>query len=129
MKKMKRIHIEEVGYTPGVILDANKNVFEMTGKACPEDAISFYEPIIDWIDEYAINPNEKTIFEFKLSYYNTASSKAILKVMQQLEKLKINGYDVLIKWFYYEDDEELLIAGEDYSEIIEIPFELIELDN
>jgi len=126
---MKRIHIEEVGYTPGVILDAKKNIFEMTGKACPEDAIGFYEPIINWIDDYAINPNEKTVFEFKLSYYNTASSKAILKVMQQLERLKNKGYDVVIKWYYYEDDEELLIAGEDYSEIIEIPFELIELDN
>ncbi len=125
---MKRIHIEEVGYTPGIILDSNKNIFEMTGKACPEDAIGFYEPIIGWIDDYSLSPNEKTIFEFKLSYYNTSSSKAILKIMQQLENLNKKGCEVLIKWYYYEDDEELLIAGEDYSEIIDLPFELIELD-
>jgi hypothetical protein len=44
---MKSIRIEEVGYTPGVVLDAKKGIFEMTGKACPEDAIEFYQPIID----------------------------------------------------------------------------------
>ena len=126
---MKRIHIEEVGYTPGVILDAKKNILEMTGKACPEDAIGFYEPIIEWLDQYSINPNNETVFEFKLSYYNTASSKAILKIMQQMEKLREKGVDVKIKWYYYEDDEELLIAGEDYSEIIKLPFELIEIEN
>ena len=126
---MKRIHIEEVGYTPGIILDAKKKIFKMTGKACPEDAIGFYEPIIDWLELYSISPNEETIFEFKLSYYNTASSKALLKIMQFMERLKEKGVTVKIKWFYYEDDEELLIAGEDYSEIIDVPFELIEIKN
>ena len=126
---MKRIHIEEVGYTPGIILDSKKQIFKMTGKACPEDAIGFYEPIIDWLELYSVSPNEETVFEFKLSYYNTASSKALLKIMQFMERLKEKGVSVKIKWYYYEDDEELLIAGEDYSEIIEVPFELIEIKN
>jgi len=125
---MKAIRIEEVGYTPGVVLDARKGIFEITGKACPEDAIEFYQPIIDWLEAYKQEPNKETIFEFKLSYYNTASSKVLLNIMQRLEDIRKTGADVKIKWFYYEDDEELQNAGEDFAEMIKVPFELIEME-
>jgi len=125
---MKSIRIEEIGYTPGIVLDAKKGIFEMSGKACPEDAIEFYSPIIEWLENYRSEPNPQTIFVFKLSYYNTASSKILLTIMQQLELIKKSGADVKIKWYYYEDDEELQIAGEEFAEMIEVPFELIEME-
>jgi len=125
---MKAIRIEEVGYTPGIVLDAKKGIFEITGKACPEDAIEFYQPILDWLEVYKKEPNQETIFEFKLSYYNTASSKVLLNIMQRLEDIRKTGADVKIKWFYYEDDEELQNAGEDFAEMIKVPFELIEME-
>lgn len=125
---MKSIRIEEVGYTPGIVLDAKKGIFEITGKACPEDAIEFYQPILDWLEKYKEEPNPETIFEFKLSYYNTASSKVLLNIMQRLEEIRNTGANVRIKWFYYEDDEELQNAGEDFAEMIKVPFELIEME-
>ncbi len=125
---MKPIRIEEVGYTPGIVLDARRNIFQMTGKACPEDAIEFYQPVVNWLEEYQKNPNSKTLFEFKLSYYNTASSKVLLNIMQHLEQLKKGGADVSINWYYYEDDEELQNAGEEFAEMINVPFKIIEIE-
>ena len=35
------------------------------------------------------------------------------------------GGKVVVKWFYGEDDEDMREAGEDYQEIVKIPFQLI----
>ena len=122
---MKRILIKQRDFIPGILLDKEKGIFEMTGKACPENLDEFYDPIFRWLDEYIENPNEETIFEVKLVYYNTASSKALLKILQKLELLHKKGHKVIVRWHYEEDDEDLQIAGEDYAELIEIQFEFI----
>jgi hypothetical protein len=36
-----------------------------------------------------------------------------------------SGNEAVVNWFYEEDDEDMLEAGEDYDEIIELPFRLI----
>lgn len=122
---MKRLFIQERDFIPGVILDKEKNKFEITGKACPENMEEFYDPIFKWLDEYIETPNDTTDFHINLQYYNTASSKAILKIMQKLEKLYNKKQNVKIYWHYDAEDEELLIAGEDYAELISIPFEFV----
>ena len=122
---MKRLVLQQREFIPGIILDKEKGRFEITGKACPENMEEFYEPVFYWLDEYSENPNKETVFTVKLVYYNTASSKALLKILQKLEQIQKKGYDVKIKWYYDPDDEELLIAGEDYAELIKLPFEFI----
>ncbi len=113
-------------YTPGIILDKDNGRLEISGRACPEDPILFYEPVFDWLDDYAEEPLEKTVFDFKLSYYNTATSKVLMMLLQRLEELSNDGYSVLIRWFYQSDDEDMLESGEDYSEMLDLNFEFIE---
>ena len=36
-------------------------------------------------------------------------------------------HDVVIFWYYEEDDEDMLEAGEDYESIIRIPFKMVEI--
>ena len=112
--------------TPKVILDPNNNLFEISGRSLPEDAIQFYEPILTWLNEYSRNPNANTELNIKLSYFNTASSKLILDILMILEEMVENGKQCDIKWYYELDDEDMEEAGEEYSELIEIPFELIQ---
>ncbi len=122
---MKKIKYEESGYLPGIILDRDIKKMEISGRACPEDPVEFYQPVFDWLNEYMKDPDEKTVFEFKMSYYNTSSSKIIMMIMQRLEELADEGNDVLIKWYFLEDDEDMEEAGEDYSEMVDIEFEMI----
>ncbi len=122
---MEALKVEGTGYTPKVILDPASNIFEISGRSLPEDVSAFYGPIIDWINNYAQSPNEKTVFEFKLTYYNTASSKLLLNIMSKLEDIVADDNDVLIKWFYPDDDEDLEEAGEEYADIVDVPFESI----
>jgi len=120
---MEVINIQGTDDTPNVILNKESNKFEISGRSLPEDVNMFYEPIMNWIDEYAEAPNEKTVFNFKLEYFNTASSKIILDILLKFEEIVENGHDVTIKWHYHEEEEDMLEAGEEYADIVEIPFE------
>ena len=120
---MEAYTVEATRDTPGVILDPANNKFEMTGKSLPEDVGSFYDPILEWIEEYAENTNDETLFEMKMSYFNTASSKMLLDILFALEEIVENGNNVKIHWYYKENDEDMKEAGEEYADIVEIPFE------
>ncbi|MFP4620768.1 MAG: DUF1987 domain-containing protein [Bacteroidales bacterium] len=122
---MEVIKIKGTDDTPSIVLDKDNEIFEISGRSLPEDVSTFYEPILNWLDEYAEDPNGKTVFSFKLVYFNTASSKLLLDILMKLESLYENGNDVFIKWYYPEDDEDMQEAGEEYADIVDIPFEQI----
>jgi hypothetical protein len=122
---MEVIKIMGTDDTPNVIFDAENEIFEISGRSLPEDVSAFYEPIINWLDEYAKSANEKSVFNFKLVYFNTASSKMLLDILMKLEEIYESGKEVLIKWHYPEDDEDMQEAGEEYADIVEIPFEQV----
>ncbi len=110
--------------TPRVVLDAEKGIFMLAQMSLPEDAVDFYTPVINWITEYARNPNEKTVFDMKLDYFNTASSKQLIQILLLLQSLKDRS-EVSINWYYKEIDEDMQTIGEEYSQIIDLPFTLI----
>lgn len=122
---MEVIKIKGTDDTPTVILDAENGIFEISGRSLPEDVAAFYEPILEWLDEYAQTPNEKTVFDFKLEYFNTASSKLLLDILLKLEDMVEDEKDVLVKWHFPDDDEDMEEAGEEYADIVDVPFEQV----
>lgn len=122
---MNTIKIMGTDDTPTIILDSENEIFEISGRSLPEDVTAFYEPIIGWLEEYASSPNAKTVFTFKLVYFNTASSKLLLDILMKLEQMHEDGKDVLIRWYYPEDDEDMQEAGEEYADIVDVPFEQV----
>ena len=122
---MDALKIKGTEDTPNVNLDAGANVFEISGKSMPENVAAFYGPILSWIEGYGKKPNAETVVSFKLEYFNTASSKMIMDIMSKFEDISNNGAKVKMKWYYLEVDEDMLEAGEGYSEIVEVPFEMI----
>jgi hypothetical protein len=113
--------------TPNIILDAANDIFEISGRSLPEDVAAFYNPIIEWMEKYNQSPKAKTVFNFKLIYFNTASSKMLLDILMKLEDLQKTGKEVLVKWHYAEDDEDMKEAGEEYADIVDVPFEQISI--
>ena len=124
---MEPIIIEGSPKTPTVHFDANEGVFKLEGRSIPENSVEFYKPLVDWLDKYKEGPLPKTVVEIKLEYFNTSSSKCILDVFKKLELIHKSKNEVEIKWYYEEDDEDMLEAGEDYESIIRVPFEMIEI--
>lgn len=120
---MDVIKINGTDDTPKVILDAQNNIIELSGRSLPEDVATFYGPIIEWIGEYAKNPNPKTNVVFKLEYFNTASSKMILDILLKFEEIHNDGHEVVVSWYYQEDDEDMEEAADEYADIVDIPFQ------
>jgi hypothetical protein len=124
---MEPILIEGTPKTPSVKFDPEKGVIEIKGRSIPENSIEFYKPLVDWLEFYSKNPLQKTLVNVQLEYFNTSSSKCILDVFKKLEAIHKANHDVTINWFYEEDDEDMLEAGEDYESIIRVPFKMIEI--
>ena len=122
---MSPLIIESSAETPEIILDKETNTFVFKGKSLPENPIFFYEPVLSWLDDYITDPNPETKVSFMMAYFNTSSSKIILDIMKRLELIKNSGHDVVIDWMFREDDEDMLEAGEIYSERVSVPFNLI----
>lgn len=119
---MEKMYLESTFTTPKVVLDKEAGAFEFSGQSIPENALDFYGPIVNWLDKYAESPNEKTVVNFKFDYYNTASSKMIFHLLQKFDQIYHAGHEVEINWYYLDDDDEMLEAGEDYSSILEAKF-------
>lgn len=124
---MEPIIIEGTPKTPSIKFDDKDGIFEIKGRSIPENSVEFYKPLNEWLDEYMQVPLDKTVVNIRLEYFNTSSSKCILDVFKRLEAIHRSKHDVEINWFYEEDDEDMLEAGEDYDSIIKVPFKMIEI--
>ena len=123
---MEKLILESSAKTPEVVFCAASGTLLLKGRSIPENSIEFYNPLNDWIEDYAANPHSETVIEIKLEYFNTSSSKCLLNMFKKLEKL--NGTDVSVHWYFEEDDEDMKEAGEDYQAIIRLPFKMIEVE-
>lgn len=118
--KVFRLDGEEEEAT--VTLDKNNGKFEFSGRFLPQNAKEFFAPIFDWINDYVVNPNNKTVLTFKMDYFNTASSKKILDMLSIFEQIHGGQTDVEVHWYSYETDTDILEAGKGYSELVNLPF-------
>jgi hypothetical protein len=123
---MEVLDIRGTTDTPKVLFDSENNIFEISGRSLPEDVITFYQPVIDWLDDYKQIPNKNTEFVFKYIYFNTATSKLIQDILLRLEQIHETGNEVKVIWYYEEDDEDMYDLGLEFKENVDIPFEIIE---
>ena len=122
---MEDLKHEGSAKTPVVEFNSNGELL-LKGRSIPENSIEFYKPLIEWLEYYSESPNSTTVLSVQLEYFNTSSSKCILDVFKKLES--VSGSEITVKWHYEEDDEDMLEAGEDYEAIIDLPFEMIEVE-
>jgi SiaC family regulatory phosphoprotein len=125
---MKSFFSAATGKTPKIILDKEKNEFIISGRSLPEDVREFYYPMLDWLQEYFKDPNDKTNLIIEISYYNTASSKIFLDMLFLLKDYYDKGAKIIITWRYEKEDEEVLEAGEDLMRVSKMPMVFEEVD-
>jgi len=122
---MDRFFLEASAITPYVEFDRGTGVFIIQGKSLPEDVKSYYMPLVQWWDNYIKNPNPSTNLVLDFDYFNTASSKMLLILLNKVKELHKSGKEVLITWKYPQLDAELEEAGEEFAELLNVPFEMI----
>lgn len=94
-------------YYPVVNFNYYSGVCEIVGESYMEETYKFYEPIIKWLNDY-IRENKPIEFNFKLTYFNTSTSRFILEILDLLKSYQDKGGNVKVNWFYRHDDPDML---------------------
>ena len=122
-KDKTEVYIKGTVETPEIVLNKNDGELKFSGRSMPEDAKEFYTPIKEWINQYASNPTLGTRVVFAYEYFNTASSKMVMELIEEVKKIGANDPQLNVEWHYLEDDDDMLEAGEDYEEIVGVEFQ------
>ena len=122
---MKSLIINKQKQTPEVILDPSKGVFKIAGNSLPENPGKFYQPIVDWFEEYALSPAGETVLEINLTYFNTASAKMLYDVLYALKGVEDHNGTAKVRWHFYEEDLDMEDMGRELEDMLDIPFEYI----
>lgn len=133
---MEKLVIEPTFNSPSVILDPESSKFDFSGESRPENVRKFYLPILEWLDSFAKEQTEMSksgrssslLVQFNFEYFNSTSAKYILDIFKALNVLNDLGIDILVKWLYEEDDEDMLEVGEEMSRMSKLEFEYINTD-
>ncbi len=123
---MDTLIIEGSSKTPKVIFDAEKGELLLEGRSIPENSLEFYIPLMEWVEAYSHEVKTDIVVHMKLEYFNTSSSKCILDFFRKLETFTNRGNKVSVNWYFEEDDEDMMEAGEDYNAIVGLPFVMVE---
>jgi hypothetical protein len=122
---MKALYIKGIDEIPRVILDKEKGIFEIIGKSLPEDIKTYYEPVLNWFEEYTYDPLPETSLNIRLTYFNSATSKFLLDIFMLLEEMNQKNPGVEINWYYPYYDEDLKQTGIEYSQMVDLKFNII----
>lgn len=125
---MEPILLEPTRITPLINFDPEQGILELKGRSSPENSIAFYQRLIDNLDQYVESDKESLVANFAFEYFNTSSSKCLFDVFKRLAKIDEVGKELVINWYYEEDDEDMMEAGEDYCDLLDLDFNFIEIE-
>jgi hypothetical protein len=118
--------IEGNSQRPTVIIDNENGLIELSGSSIMENPLEVFIPVFNKIAEYVDNPQPKTTVNFKLTYFNTSSSKLLLDLIQNLENVHKQERSLIqVNWYYFEDDENMMEIGEDFAMLCNVPIDIL----
>lgn len=110
-----------------VHFDPSRGLIEFKGNSTPSNSLNFYQSIIMHLDEYMLSEEKGLIANMAFQYFNTSSSKCLYDLLKRLSSIHQKGRQVTVNWYYKIDDEEMREVGRDFSEIMDLEFNFIEL--
>jgi len=125
---MDQLVIEPKAKTPFIQFDNKTGIMVMKGMSCSENSLEFFKPLLEWVEKYGKSPHSTTLVDIEFKYFNTSSAKCILDVLEKFANIYNMGNNVVFSWKYECNDEEMLEAGENFSEILGIPFNIKEVE-
>ena len=111
---MKEFYVKQTHRTPEIKGSVNKGELSIKGRSLPEDAKDFYLPFKKWLSFFLKSNAEKLLVKLELEYFNTATSKVLVDMMMNLDKLR-DSKDIKVMWIYDEDDLEMEEVGGDFK--------------
>ncbi|WP_317898029.1 DUF1987 domain-containing protein [Aurantibacillus circumpalustris] len=124
-ESISTIKIPSTERSPRIVLNSLENKIEIEGVSMVNHPLNFFEPVFYWIEKIKEKNPKSLSLHLNLSFFNTYTSKIILKILQKVIEVESQNCKVKICWYYETDDEEIKEAGEHYASIVNRSFTYI----
>jgi hypothetical protein len=122
---MTNLYIKGTTKTPEI--DFKPGILQISGRSIAEDAVAFYQPVIKWIEDYLKKPESLTRLNLKMEYINSGSNRFVFTIMRMLDEAYSQGHNVVINWYFEEDDDTIKNLGRDFQALVKAPFKMVEI--
>jgi len=120
--------IKETLFTPSVKVLSDEHRIVISGQCRLEDPTPFYEEFMVVLDENINEVKTHITIDFIFSYLNSSSSKWLFHILKGVQN-KFQGKKLItVNWYYDDDDESMLEAGEVFQSLLSLPFNIVETD-
>jgi hypothetical protein len=110
--------------TPEIVLNPDGRI-QISGRSIHENAAAFFAPVEEWISSYVNSPANITNVDMALEYFNSASAKIIISLLQKITHVNLQHKKFIINWYYEDGDEDILERGEYIASILDVPVNFI----
>jgi SiaC family regulatory phosphoprotein len=116
------LHILQTHNTPEVVINPAGTIM-IKGRALMVDNTEIPDQMMDVFEAYLRNPPETTDVIIALEYLNSFSATILVSVFEKISQAIQLPKKLVIRWYYEEDDEDMLELGKYISEICVVPIE------
>lgn len=118
------IHPEDITL-PSINLNPDEGIFRIQGRSTPDNPAAFFNPVLDFMERYKLNPGNKNELHIYLEYFNTSTSKYLFDIFTLFSEIHKAGNEVTVYWYYIEHDYDMMETGKDFAEYTKLPFKYL----
>ena len=119
---MSIYHLKQTGQTPEIEFNIANGEITISGKSYPENVHDTFDDLLRHIENYNEKPCNPTTINFNWQYYNTATSKMIVKILLALKKDENN---LKVNWFCKTEFSMMIEKGELIKEVMGLDMDII----
>ena len=123
---MEELRISPTKNSPEIILNPD-GIIKIRGRSIHENVTDFFAPVEDWISGYILAPADVTRVDLSLEYFNSASAKVLIHLLQKITYVSLKHKKFIFNWYFEEGDEDILERGEYFASILDVPFNFIKI--
>ncbi len=123
---MEELRISPSKNTPEIFLSP-EGAIRIRGRSIHENVADIFMPVEEWVSEYIRDPAEVTSVDMHLEYFNSASAKVFIHLLQKITYVTLKHKKYIFNWYYEVGDEDILERGEYFSSILDVPFNFIKI--
>ena len=114
---------KETKNTPRMSFDPDSNEFEITGRSFHENPEKIYNQAIIWAENFKPKKGSKICLIIHFTYLSSTSVIFLLRLLKMFDALDNDSCKITVSWQYTEDDEIILVTGEDLESLVDMDFE------
>lgn len=116
------INTPQTPSTPAVHADWSQGLVTMTGESYPENPFEFFQPLVDWVNDFLETETRPLVLDLELIYMNTSSIRAMMDIFDRMEEAHLAGREVRVNWTYEPENERVGELAEEFKEDCTFPF-------